>query len=65
MITRILTRRLERIEAGLAPPDDEPALVIHLTERGTPRPHHRSAWDWGARLPATSGVSDWNGGRRK
>jgi len=31
MIARNLTRRLERLEAYLAPPDDEPALVIHMT----------------------------------
>jgi hypothetical protein len=31
MITRNLVRRLERLEAYLAPPSDEPALVIHLT----------------------------------
>ena len=31
MITRSLARRLERLEAYLAPPSDEPALIIHLT----------------------------------
>jgi hypothetical protein len=31
MITRNLVRRLERLEAYLAPPSDEPALIIHLT----------------------------------
>lgn len=31
MITRALTRRLERLEAYLAPPSDEPALVIRMT----------------------------------
>jgi hypothetical protein len=31
MTTRNITRRLERLEAYLAPPDDEPALIIHLT----------------------------------
>ena len=36
MITRNLVRRLERLEAYLAPPDDEPALVIHLTCGGLP-----------------------------
>jgi len=36
MITRTLVRRLERLEAYLAPPDDEPALVIHLTCVGRP-----------------------------
>jgi hypothetical protein len=36
MITRNLTRRLERLEAYLAPPSDEPALVIHLTCIGLP-----------------------------
>ena len=30
-ITRTLVRRLERLEAYLALPSDEPALVIHLT----------------------------------
>jgi len=36
MITRNLTRRLERLEAELAPPDDKPALTIHLTSVGQP-----------------------------
>lgn len=36
MITRTLVRRLERLEAELAPPSDEPALVIHLTGVGHP-----------------------------
>ena len=36
MITRTLTRRLERLGAYLAPPDDKPALVIHLTGVGRP-----------------------------
>jgi hypothetical protein len=31
MIIRNLVRRLERLETYLAPPSDEPALVIHLT----------------------------------
>jgi hypothetical protein len=31
MITRNFVRRLERLEAYLAPPSDEPALVIHMT----------------------------------
>jgi hypothetical protein len=31
MITRNLIRRLELLEAYLAPPSDEPALIIHLT----------------------------------
>jgi hypothetical protein len=31
MTTRTLVRRLERLETYLAPPSDEPALVIHLT----------------------------------
>jgi len=31
MITRTLARRLERLEAELAPPDDEPALTILVT----------------------------------
>jgi hypothetical protein len=31
MITRSLARRLERLEAYLVPPSDEPALIIHLT----------------------------------
>jgi hypothetical protein len=35
MITRNLVRRLERLEACFAPPSDEPALIIHLTGRGT------------------------------
>jgi len=65
MITRTLARRLERLEAELAPPDDEPALVIHLTGvghpdqiievRGTGLPGYR-------RRP---GLRTWNGGRRK
>jgi hypothetical protein len=29
--SRNITRRLERLEAYLAPPSDEPAMVIHLT----------------------------------
>jgi hypothetical protein len=33
---RNITRRLERLEAYLAPPDDEPALTIHLTGVGEP-----------------------------
>ena len=36
MITRTLARRLERLEADLAPPDDEPALTILLTSPGQP-----------------------------
>jgi len=36
MITRNLTRRLERLEAYLAPPSDDPALIIHLTGVGHP-----------------------------
>jgi hypothetical protein len=31
MITRNLSRRLERLEAELAPMSDEPVLTIHLT----------------------------------
>ena len=31
MTTRTLVRRLERLEAYLAPPSDEPAMVIHMT----------------------------------
>jgi hypothetical protein len=31
MITRTLTRRLERLEAYLAPPSDEPAMIIRMT----------------------------------
>ena len=31
MITRTLSRRLERLEAYLAPPSDEPVMVIHMT----------------------------------
>jgi hypothetical protein len=31
MTTRNITRRLERLEAYLAPPSDEPAMVIHMT----------------------------------
>jgi len=31
-----LTRRLERLEAELAPPTDEPALTILLTSPGRP-----------------------------
>jgi hypothetical protein len=34
VITRTLVRRLERLEAYLAPPSDEPALIIHLTGVG-------------------------------
>jgi len=30
MTIRTLERRLERLEAYLAPPSDEPALIIHL-----------------------------------
>jgi len=36
MITRDLVRRLERLEEYLAPPSDEPALIIHLTGVGHP-----------------------------
>jgi hypothetical protein len=36
MSTGNITRRLERLEAYLAPPDYEPALVIHLTGVGQP-----------------------------
>jgi len=36
MITRNLVRRLERLEEYLAPPSDEPALIIHLTGVGHP-----------------------------
>jgi hypothetical protein len=36
MITRSLARRLERLEAYLAPPSDEPAMVIHMTCVGHP-----------------------------
>jgi len=31
MIIRNLVRRLERLEAYLAPPSDEPAMVIRMT----------------------------------
>jgi len=36
MSTRNIIRRLERLEAELTPPDDEPALVIHMTCVGQP-----------------------------
>ena len=36
MSNRTLARRLERLEEYLAPPSDEPALVIHLTCVGLP-----------------------------
>jgi hypothetical protein len=36
MITRNVVRRLERFEAYVAPPSDEPALIIHLTGIGHP-----------------------------
>jgi hypothetical protein len=36
MSTRNIARRLERLEAYLAPPSDEPALIIHLTGVGHP-----------------------------
>ena len=36
MITRTLARRLERLEAYLAPPDDKPALTIVVTSVGRP-----------------------------
>jgi hypothetical protein len=36
MTIRNLARRLERLEAYLAPPSDEPALIIHLTGVGHP-----------------------------
>jgi hypothetical protein len=36
MIGRSLTRRLERLEAELAPSDDEPALTIVVTSVGQP-----------------------------
>ena len=36
MIARNLTRRLERLEAELAPPADEPALTILFTSPGQP-----------------------------
>jgi hypothetical protein len=36
MITRNLVRRLERLEAYLAPPSEEPAMVIHMTCVGHP-----------------------------
>ncbi len=36
MISRNITRRVERLEAYLAPPDDEPALTILLTGVGHP-----------------------------
>ena len=42
MITRNITRRLERLEAYLAPPSDEPALVIHLTGVGDTLNDYRS-----------------------
>jgi len=38
MITRTLARRLERLEAELAPPDDEPALRILVTSPGQASP---------------------------
>jgi len=31
MITRNLVSRLERLEAYLAPPSDDPVMVIHMT----------------------------------
>jgi hypothetical protein len=36
MPSRSLTRRLERLEAELAPPSDEPALTIVVTCVGQP-----------------------------
>jgi hypothetical protein len=36
MITRNLARRLERLEAEIAPPSDKPALTILLTSPGQP-----------------------------
>jgi len=36
MTNRTRTRRLERLEASLAPPEDEPALRIRVTSPGEP-----------------------------
>jgi hypothetical protein len=36
MTPKSLTRRLERLEAYLTPPDDRPALVIRVTSVGQP-----------------------------
>ena len=36
MITRKLVSRLERLEAYLSPPSDEPAMVIRMTCVGHP-----------------------------
>lgn len=36
MSCRNITRRLERLEAYLAPPSDEPAMVIRMTCVGQP-----------------------------
>jgi hypothetical protein len=36
MSSRNLSRRLERLEAELAPPSDEPALTIVVTSPGEP-----------------------------
>ena len=57
MITRSLTRRLERLEAYLAPPSDEPVMVIHMTCVGKPdriievrgdntADRRRKPWSW-------------------
>jgi len=54
MMTRTLARRLERLEAELAPRSDQPALTILLTSvdqpdqiievRGTEPPDRRRFW---------------------
>jgi hypothetical protein len=36
MSTRSITRRLEQLEAYVAPPSDEPAMVIHMSCVGHP-----------------------------
>ena len=43
VLSRNLARRLERLEAELAPPSDEPIMVIHVTSPRPARPDYRGA----------------------
>jgi hypothetical protein len=65
MITRNLIRRLERLEAYLAPPSEEPAMVIHMTCVGQEDRIIEVRGDNTADARRRLWPRTWNGGRRK
>jgi len=62
MITRTLSRRLERLEAELAPPSDEQVLMVVVTSIDRPDEVIELRW------PKPKGRRrrwQWNGGRER